>query len=106
MSELPVKIEDIPKHLQFAASLTDHPIILDGSGIYRYQARPIILWLWQQIDLNMMWAVFSPYLNEPKVRDDLMQFYRDIGYSLHGFEEVFAEELDKMEEELKQEEEK
>jgi len=97
-----VSLKDIPKRFQFTASLSDHPIILDDHGTYRYQARPTIRWLADKINLNDMWGYFMPQLDDPTIIDDFMQFYRDIGYSLHGYEEIWAEELDKIEDEDKQ----
>ena len=40
-----------------------------------------------------MWVA---YRNEMFSCDEFMQFYRDIGYSLSGFAEIWGYELEKM----------
>ena len=92
--ETPVKREDLPEWARFAANLTDHPIIQDEQGIFRYKKNPMIRWLCDHIDLNDMWRA---YRNEGWDTKTFMQFYRDIGYSLGGFEEIWGDELDEME---------
>lgn len=91
----PVPQEDLPEWAQFQASLTTHPIILDEQGVLRYAANPLICWLQERVSINDMWIAYAR--SGAWTREQFMQFYRDIGYSLSGFEEVWGEELDKME---------
>jgi len=84
---------EIPEWAQFQASLSLNPVYLDD-GILRYEAKTIARWIGDHVDLNEMWTA---YRNGAFSRDEFMQFYRDIGYSLGGFEEVWGEELEGME---------
>ena len=88
--------DDIPDWAHFAVGLTEHPVIRDDQGVLRYQASRIHRWLCDHIDLNEMAVA---YQHGAFSRDEFMQFYRDIGYSLSGFEEVWAEVLDMLQEE-------
>lgn len=91
----PIDVSDLPKHLQFAAGLTSHPIVVDDNGVYRYKANGVTNWLYENkcIDLNKVWLAYGRCMFS---LEDFMQFYRDLGYSLGGFEELFAKELDRM----------
>jgi hypothetical protein len=93
-----VPIEELPEWAHFQASLSKHRIIEDEHGTYRYEQNRLIDWLWRsgKVDLNVMRIA---YCHGAFSREEYMQFYRDMGYSLSGFEEIFGEELDKMEEE-------
>lgn len=92
--ETPVSREEIPETVRFSALLTDHPIIRDEAGVLRYKRNPLVCWLQEHIDLNEMWKAYG---QGTWSREAFMQFYRDIGYSLSGFEEVWGEELDALE---------
>lgn len=91
-----VKITDLPECLRYAASLTSHPIVEDEEAVYRYKPNGVIVWLFNQglIEMNKIW---SAHVNGAFSIEDLMQFYRELGYSLGGFEEIFSEQLDEME---------
>src|SRR6266568_5737969 len=88
--------EDVPEWAQFQVSLTKHPIVRDQDGVLRYQINPLIWWIWatKKVDINEMWLL---YANGMWSRDVFMQFYRDMGYSLSGFEEVWSDALERME---------
>ena len=92
--ETPVSREEIPETVRFSATLTDHPIIQDEQGVLRYKQNPLVCWLSGHIDLNEMWRSYG---QGTWSREAFMQFYRDIGYSLSGFEEVWGDELDALE---------
>lgn len=84
----------IPDWAQFQVSLSDHPVITDPDGILRYQAKPITRWLRHQVNLTTMQGAYNAgYFS----RQQFMQFYREIGYSLTGFQEIWGEVLDEME---------
>ena len=84
----------IPVWAQFQVSLSNHPIITDPDGTLRYEAKPLMRWLCDQTDLNTMWRAYD--LNRFS-RQEFMQFYRDIGYTLVGFEEIWGEAMNEME---------
>jgi hypothetical protein len=75
--------------------LTDYPIIEDRDGVYRYEEKPITRWLCSQVNLNQMAIA---YQGGQFSTAEFMQFYREIGYSLCGFEEIWGDEMDEMEE--------
>jgi hypothetical protein len=87
---------ELPDWAQFQASLTTHPIVLDEQGVLRYVTNPLVRWLEDRVSLNDMWIVYRR--KGAWTREQFMQFYRDIGYSLSGFEEIWGEELAEMEE--------
>lgn len=92
--EIPVNREDLPEWAHFQASLSQHPIVRI-EGVLRYKVNPMMRWLSDHVDLNEMWIAYRQGAWD---RDTFMQFYRDIGYSLGGFEEIWGEDLDEMEE--------
>ena len=99
MAERIVRKEDLPEEFQFQASLTEHPIIENEHGTLRYQANQLIDWLWkhQRIDLNELWRAYG---TGAWSRREFMQLYRDLGYSLSGFEEVWEAALVELEAEV------
>lgn len=84
----------IPDWAQFQVSLSDHPVITDPDGILRYKAKPLARWLCSQTTHQALW---DAYEQNQFSRNELMQFGRDIGYSLTGFQELWGEVLDEME---------
>jgi hypothetical protein len=84
----------IPDWAQFQVSLSDHPVITDPNGILRYQAKPLAQWLCNQTTHKAIWKAYE---QNQFSRDELMQFSRDIGYSLTGFQEIWGEVLNEME---------
>ena len=76
-----LSIKDLPEHLRFSASLTNHPLIMDGKGEFRYRPARV------KPDLKECWQKQIPV-------SEMMQMYRDAGYSVGGFEEVFDVPLD------------
>ena len=66
---------------------TDHPVILDSKGVYRWKANPLIQWIADRIDLNEMNIAHEKGMFS---REDLKQFYRDMGYSLCGFADIWG----------------
>lgn len=84
----------------------------DEHGTLRYKANPLVRWLTDRMgdSHEHHWMIRRedapcPTLNSMAVAfaqgafplADYMQFYRDMGYSLSCFEEVFGEALDQME---------
>ena len=82
-------IEKLPDYYQYQASLSKHRIIKTKSGVIRYEKLNYA----ENLDLNGMWA---RYQNGELTRDYMMQFYRDIGYSIDGYEDIWGGEMEKM----------
>jgi hypothetical protein len=81
---------------------SSHPVYLDDNGILRWVPNDAVRWL---VDLcrELREKDVFPYggmLNAMAVADqtgklnheDYMEFYRDMGYSLSGFLEIFADD--------------
>jgi len=83
---------EIPEWARFQVGLTSHQIV-EVDGVLRYKASPLARWIWGRIDLNDMARAYNQ--GEFSL-GEYMQFYRDIGYPLCGFEEIFGEVLDAM----------
>jgi hypothetical protein len=86
---------------QFARSLSDHPIVSDKNGVLRYQKNGVIDHLIALMHAKKLGGydlcALSADFQEGKFSlEDYMDFYRMMGYSLGGFEEVFSEQLDEM----------
>lgn len=82
-----VNIDEIPDESnQWLASLSNHPIIEDTDGVYRFERRDYSHFH----DMNSMTV---EYKNGRLSRDEYMQFYRDIGYSLDGYWDIWGDEL-------------
>ena len=72
---------------RWLARLSEHPIIEDINGTIRFRETKNSL----DYDLNHL---AYEYHNGRISRKDHMQFYRDIGYSLSGYWDIFHNELD------------
>ena len=81
-----------PEWARWQAEITggDHPVVLDSHGVLRYEANTATRWACDHSDLNELWMAF--YRGEIALWD-LVEFYRDIGYSLQGFDEIWGERL-------------
>lgn len=66
--------------------MTHKTEIIDG--ILRYKKKPIMRWLSDHIDLNAMWMA---YYEGEFTKKEFKQFYRNMGYSVSGFEEVWSD---------------
>lgn len=96
MTTTPVAISQLPTHLRFTASLTKYPLIKDAASVVRFRAQPVVRWLLGRAESGVKTDMNDICLAGFE-QEDLMEFYRLIGYSIAGFEEVFCEELDKLE---------
>lgn len=69
-----------------------HPVEM-VEGVARFVADPVISLIHStgRIDLNSLWL--SVDLDDQRMRKSLRRFYRDLGYSLCGYLEVFGEML-------------
>ena len=76
-----------------------HPLVLDG-GVLRFKANPAVRAAADLIDLNELWARMRVALDlSQEARLGIRAFYRDMGYSLSGYIEIFGEILDEEERE-------
>ena len=66
----------------------DHQIILDESGVYRWKANPIIEFCLKKTSLNDL-IIHLINLGHDKNSEIYRKLYRDMGYSLHGYWEIF-----------------
>jgi hypothetical protein len=89
---------EVPSCYYGQTLISDHPVVVHDNpddGRLFYKANTVMKWLRIQhkIDLNALWEAFhAGFVKEA----DLMQFYRDIGYSLGGFDELFGEAIDRL----------
>ena len=72
-----------------------HDVILDQQGILRFKADPFTRKLCNLVNLNDLWAGLD--LTNQAERLSLRKFYRDIGYSICGYLDIFGEQLDEEE---------
>lgn len=83
---------EIPEGARFQVGLTSHQIV-EIDGVLRYKESQLMSWLCGHVNLNDMRIAYD---RGKFSLGEYMQFYRDIGYSLCGFEEIFGEELEAM----------
>ena len=73
----------------------DHPVVTIND-IVRFKADPVISRLQRcGLDLNELWKITD--LSRRENRLSLRKFYRNMGYSLCGYIDVFGEQLDEEE---------
>lgn len=80
--------EELNDTWQFQASLSNHPIVRFPDGHLRY--KKTISDADDKVDMNELWR---EYRNGKHTREWMMQYYRDIGYSLGGYEEIWGGEM-------------
>lgn len=66
----------------------NHEIIEDEHGTLRWKPKPLVNKLISKINLNDVWILFEA-LGYDKNSEIIRQLYRDMGYSLYGYWEVF-----------------
>lgn len=86
--------EELSETWQFQASLSNHPIVRFPDGHLRYKQTIADKY---ERDMNELWR---EYRRGEHTREWMMQYYRDIGYSLGGYEEIWGGELDSMQREI------
>lgn len=70
----------------------DHELIIDDRGTIRWKANPVIRKLVRDkiIDLNAVWDnAYEVYGEKAKNTWVMRNFYRQLGYSLFGYWEIF-----------------
>jgi len=87
-----IEREDIkePNYLEILKkeSFHGHVIVSDEQGTIRWKENPIVRGLVDKINLNDLWILFH-YMDIDKNNDHLRKLYRDMGYSLSGYWEIF-----------------
>jgi hypothetical protein len=68
--------------------LNGHPVILDAEGTLRFKPNLALVWVREHSAVNMN-DIWDACAAGRFPAEDLVQFYRDIGYSLCGFVEVW-----------------
>lgn len=81
--------DDDADYTPLLARYPDHAIERDARGTLRWKADPLMVWIVDRYTpLNKMWEQSSDQFP----LESLKKFYRDIGYSLAGYLEVFPED--------------
>ncbi len=62
-------------------------VVRDDSGVLRHPPKPLMRWLADHVDLNALWIAWQ---KGALSLVELQAFYRDMGYSLCGFEDLFG----------------
>ena len=68
----------------------DHEVIEDKAGTYRWKPNKLMEHLYENHP-NQMNSLVRDYHNGKFTTEEFMRFYRDTGYSLSGYEEVWGE---------------
>jgi len=66
----------------------DHELIKDEEGTLRWKANPSVRKLVDKISLNDLWALFDE-LGLNRNSEIIRKMYRDMGYPLFGYWEIF-----------------
>jgi hypothetical protein len=85
------------------ADAQNHPLIIDSHERVCFKADPVIRKCVDRlINLNDLWAEMSQALNAShEARLSMRSFYRNMGYSLGGYIEIFGEQLEEEEKQSK-----
>ncbi len=70
----------------------DHEIIRDGHGTLRWRKDPKVDEIINRGDLNDLWYLFYT-MGLTKNSEEVRKLYRDMGYSLSGYWEIFFWEM-------------
>jgi hypothetical protein len=84
-------------------AIWDHEVVEDEHGTWRWRPNEVIRWAtWGDpapVSMNDLWAEHG---RGSFTTEEVMAFYRDSGYSLSGFIEIFCGHGDKIEEFLQE----
>jgi hypothetical protein len=70
----------------------DHELIKDERGALRWKEDPKVIEIVDTIGLNNIWCLFH-HMGLTKNSEEVRKLYRDIGYSLYGYWEIFYWEM-------------
>jgi hypothetical protein len=86
------KMTDDFEEMMEKESHHSHEIIEDDNGIYRWKADPQVNSLIDELNLNSLWILFSK-MGMNKNSEEIRKMYRDMGYSISGYWEIFYWEV-------------
>lgn len=86
-----MKIEDY-KEIFEAESHHDHEVIEDQNGTFRWKEDPTVRKIIDTGILNDLWVLFYK-MGLTKNSEEVRKLYRDMGYSLSGYWEIFYWEV-------------
>ena len=66
----------------------EHLVIEDEQGTLRWKSDPSVLALLGRVNLNDIWIAFH-HMGLTKNSEEVRKLYRDMGYSLSGYWEIF-----------------
>ena len=66
----------------------DHPVIEDEQGTVRWKSDPAVREVLDRVNLNDIWMLFFK-MGLTKNSEEVRKLYRDMGYSLSGYWEIF-----------------
>lgn len=69
-----------------------HRVIEDENGTLRWEEDPVVRRLINNIGLNDLWVLFMK-MGLTKNSEEMRKLYRDMGYSLSGYWEIFYWEV-------------
>ena len=65
-----------------------HRVIEDDNGTLRWEADPVVNEIVDRVNLNDIWLMFMK-MGLTKNSEPVRKLYRDMGYSLSGYWEIF-----------------
>ena len=81
--------EDTYREILDVETHHDHEIIQDEHGTLRWKEEPGVRKIIDSgIDLNILWSLFH-HMDYGKNSETIRKLYRDMGYSLSGYWEIF-----------------
>ena len=86
-----IDIEDF-QEIFAAESHHDHEVIEDEHGTLRWKRNDQVDKLVTEMNLNNIWALFY-HMGLNKNSEEVRKIYRDMGYSLNGYWEIFYWEV-------------
>jgi len=70
----------------------EHRVIEDEHGTLRWEADPVVNEIVDRVNLNDIWLMFMK-MGLTKNSEPVRKLYRDMGYSLSGYWEIFYWEV-------------
>ena len=70
----------------------EHRVIEDEHGTLRWEADPVVRKTLDRVNLNDLWMLFMK-MGLTKNSEPVRKLYRDMGYSLSGYWEIFYWEV-------------
>ena len=72
----------------------NHEIVRDENGTVRWKSDPVIAgMITKTVNLNDLWYIMFHTMGLTKNSEQVRQLYRDMGYSLSGYWEIFFWEM-------------